>query len=97
MKKFLALAFASALILSTGFKEDLKPVTCTYTVQSGDTVWSIADKYMSQQDGVRDKRELVFIIRQANNLKSCIIYAGQKLIIPLEVADKKGGEKNGKK
>lgn len=90
-KNFQALAIlvASAFVFSTGFtSKPLKPVSCTYIVRSGDTVWIIADKYMDKQDGTRDKRELVFNICQANNLNSCLIYAGQKLIIPLEVADK---------
>lgn len=88
-KKALAVFFIASAFAFTGFTDKpLKPVTYTYTVQAGDTVWTIADKYMNLQDGVKDKRELVFNIRQANGLKSCLIYAGQKLIIPLEVKEK---------
>lgn len=87
--KALTLLIAGAFVFFTGFTgKSLKSVECTYIVHPGDTVWTIADKYMDKQDGTRDKRELVFNIRQANNLNSCLIYAGQKLIIPLEVADK---------
>jgi len=47
----------------------------TYTVQRGDSLWAISQKYLGQ--GYRYKE-----IKEANNLTSDIIYPGQVLIIP---------------
>lgn len=47
-----------------------------YTVKRGDTLWSIAKKYLG--DGARYKE-----IRELNNLKSDVIYVGQVIQIPV--------------
>ena len=48
-----------------------------YVVKSGDTLWDIAKQYTRG-----DPRELIYQIRQSNNLSTSIIYAGQELKIP---------------
>jgi len=50
-----------------------RPITVTHTVQAGETLASIAGQY----------RTTVEAIMQANNLTSLVIYAGQKLLIPV--------------
>jgi len=50
----------------------------THTVSAGDTLWEIAEQYA----GRRDIREMILIIREANNLDSVTIQPGQTLVIP---------------
>ncbi len=57
-------------------------VTNTYyavTVESGDTLWSIALKY---SDGKTDIRKFIYEITNLNNLDSAEILIGQQLLIP---------------
>ena len=51
----------------------------TITVNDGDTLWAIAKKHNNSN---KDIRKVVYEIEQANNIKKCIIYPGQQLIIP---------------
>jgi LysM repeat protein len=51
------------------------------TVCSGDTIWSIASEYIDES---QDVRQLVYDIRELNNLTSAIIMPGQELLIPCE-------------
>lgn len=44
----------------------------TYTVQKGDSLWAIANKYNATVDN----------IKKLNNLSSNLLSIGQKLIIP---------------
>lgn len=50
------------------------------TVQKGDSLWSIAQKYNHDQ---KDIRKLIFQIRRLNNLEQALIFEGQKIKIPL--------------
>lgn len=50
------------------------------TVKSGDTLWSIADKYADD----REIRDLVQKIKNQNNLKNADLKIGQKLLIPVK-------------
>lgn len=50
------------------------------TVSRGDTIWSIANEFKTA--GV-DIRELVFYIKQINQLTTAQIYPGQVILIPL--------------
>lgn len=46
-----------------------------HTVQKGDTVYSIAKKYLG-------KKSRAFEIRKANNMPTDVLRVGKKLIIP---------------
>lgn len=48
-----------------------------YTVQPGDTLWSIAEQHLSG-----DPREGVWRLERSNGLDSAEILAGQILIVP---------------
>jgi len=63
--------------------EDTKAYT--YTVQSGDTLWSIAsDLNKSQFDQEKDVRKLIRSIKKINKLNGNTIFAGQVLEMPLK-------------
>lgn len=49
-------------------------------VESGDTLWSIADEYMPDD---MDIREAVYMISDANDINDSQIYVGQTLEIPV--------------
>lgn len=58
-----------------------KPIKCTYTeytVQPGDTLWSISSSCNLPQD----IRKTVYEIRDKNQLETAIIQPGQTLLIP---------------
>ncbi|MBR4908825.1 MAG: LysM peptidoglycan-binding domain-containing protein [Acidaminococcaceae bacterium] len=59
----------------------------TYTVQTGDTVWAIAEVYADCQ--CKPFGEFVFDIQQRNNLAGKYIRPGDKLVIPLWTRAKK--------
>lgn len=50
----------------------------TVTVQKGDTLWAIAEKYCERGD----IRRFIYEIKRANNMKESVIYAGEALKIP---------------
>jgi len=61
-----------------GYNEETRYVTVT--VKSGDTLWTIAESFYDKGD----IRKHIYNIKKANNMKSCEIFPGNKLIIPLE-------------
>lgn len=60
-----------------GFKESLNK---SITVEKGDTLWSIANKY--SQNG--DVRKFIYEVKKINNLNSSEIYQGCELLIPIK-------------
>lgn len=50
------------------------------TVEEGDTIWNIAKPYY---DGKSDYRDLIYNIKEINELDQYIIFPGQEIIIPL--------------
>jgi len=79
---FIALFSSFLLISSNAASVGVQPVTTgeyEITVDSGDTLWSIARSY---SDNRTDVRYSVFLIQERNGLKNATIKPGQKLIIP---------------
>lgn len=88
MKKFMlvVLVVAAAVFCSGTVGSNYAIENRTHSVRIGETLWDIACDYMPQQDGTKDVQELIFNIRQANQLEvNAVLEPGQKLIIPLEV------------
>ncbi len=71
----LALVLAFGLRTAPSSAGSSPPVA--YSVQPGDTLWSIAD---AQTGG--DPRDLVAQIRQLNDLSSTMLQPGQTLLLP---------------
>lgn len=81
--KMLINGTVAVFLLTTGFcigkfakaeNEPSQTYTDTVTVQSGDTLWSIADEC-----GACDNRVFVTQVMKMNDLDSAIIYPGQQL------------------
>lgn len=56
-----------------------KPVYSEITVQSGDTLWDLAEEFGPDH---RDTREVVFEICRINDVSADSIYPGQTILIP---------------
>ncbi|HWI64019.1 MAG TPA: LysM peptidoglycan-binding domain-containing protein [Symbiobacteriaceae bacterium] len=54
------------------------PVTESYTVAHGDTLWDIAARYA----GSSDVRKAVAAIKRVNGLETATVHPGQELMIP---------------
>lgn len=87
--RFAAFIVISLLLLCTiantvfGFNNAIALTEQEYIqiqVESGDTLWTIVDKYMP--DDV-DTREAVYMIADLNDLENSQIYVGQILDIPV--------------
>ncbi len=90
MKFIITSIFAILLIniLNISFSNAEKPTVNYVNIQvsSGDTVWSIASRYASDKE---DIRELVYTIKTINDLNhSASIYAGQTLKVPTNASSK---------
>lgn len=68
-----ALGFNDALALSEQQYIEIQ-------VESGDTLWTIADEYMPDD---MDIREAVYMICDTNDVDANTLYAGQTLSIPV--------------
>ena len=68
-----ALGFNDALALSEQQYIEIE-------VESGDTLWTIADEYMPDD---MDIREAVYMICEVNDVDANTLYAGQTLNIPV--------------
>ncbi len=66
------------LLLSTGSANGAEPAE-VYTVESGDTLWDIAEA--RTPDGA-DVRITIVEIKQLNDLESSLIVPGQILVVP---------------
>ena len=83
-KKILALVFAAALAIGVGYagfqamaSPDVK--LTYYTVEKGDTVWDIAQKYRAKDE---DVRQTVYDIMETNHIGgNDYLTPGQRLLI----------------
>lgn len=83
-KTVIAFTFAAALAIGIGYagyqamaNPDVK--LTYYTVQDGDTVWDIAQKYRAKDE---DVREVVYDIMETNKLdKNAVLTPGKRLLI----------------
>jgi len=67
------------LVLTTAVQADQPVAVVTYTVESGDTLWSIAATATSRSGDVRDT---VAAMRELNGLAGSTIHPGQVLHVP---------------
>lgn len=90
--KTLAVIICLGVVADMAYTE-LRPYTeftATHTMAAGETLWDVANGYMSQQDKYKDVRYLVDDIRKASGLtdKEFVnhLQAGTEIIVPLKVA-----------
>ena len=53
----------------------------TVEIAAGDTLWDIADEYMSDTDS--DMRHAVYTLQQVNDLDSANVNVGQEIKVPI--------------
>ena len=87
MKKFLAMVMAAACVCYMSMDPEGEVTNITYTVQTGDTVWAIAEQFADAQ--AKPFNEFVFEIQDRNNLAGKYIVPGDQLVIPLWTRAKK--------
>lgn len=81
----LALAFIALVWVEEWAKGPLETVQVQHTVTEGECLWDIAAYYMDKQDGVKDRRRLIWDIRQANKIEDPgRLQPGQVILIPLQ-------------
>jgi hypothetical protein len=80
---FLAIIVASFFYLTAPTLDRVDWERTTYTVQMGDSLWSISGRYCP--DNV-DRREWIGKVQKINRLDSSIIHVGERLtiIVPAE-------------
>ena len=76
---FCLVIFAAACWRSH-YIQDSSPQYEIYTVEADDTIWSIASNI---SEGKTDVREIVDRIKSVNAIDDSIIYAGDKLVVPV--------------
>lgn len=83
MKKIIILFLMVAVFATVIIGAVRKPqmTTDTYTVKSGDSLWSIASEYCPNE--IRTQ-EYIDLIREANGMHGSVIYPGQILTIFIE-------------
>ena len=87
MKKLLMALAVAACMCFMSMDPDLDKTDIFYTVQTGDTVWHIAERYADCQ--VKPFNEFVFEIQERNQLAGRYIIPGDVLVIPLYTRAKK--------
>ena len=70
-----ALGFNTAASLS-------EPVYTEVRIKAGDTLWQIADEYGPEH---KDRRQIVYEICKANDIRANDIHPGQLVLVPQEI------------
>lgn len=75
----------SSVVIAGTSDAERKPETVLYTVEEGDSVWTIASNINENYfENHRDTREIVYELRVSNNLDSLMIYPGEKISYVIE-------------
>lgn len=89
----IALLAAAVILLWEFWPQETIIVEKTYSVRIGETIWDIANDVKEQGD-VRKVNEIMWQIQYDNNIKNAKnIQAGDKIIVWMQLLDKKEGVK----
>lgn len=93
----IALLVAAVMLLWEFWPQETIIVEKTYSVRIGETIWDIANDVKDQGD-VRKVNEIMWQIQKDNGIKDeRNIHAGDKIIVWMQLLDKKEGVKSSDK
>ena len=74
----LSILMGSVLFVLAKEPADTEVSYVTVTVQSGDTLWTIAKEHFPEED----PRDVIYEIRKINDISNYTIYAGEDILLP---------------
>jgi LysM repeat protein len=78
---FIILALTAFTVIAEDIKATPSKEYQSVTVEKGDTLWAIADKY--QTTDMRSKNDFISWVEKVNHVNRNDIIAGQEIIIPV--------------